>query len=71
MRLAAECERRRIWTSPDLRVRESDAADLMGLSPKTLRNRRSLQDPALPDFQLRGGRALYSLASILAWMASS
>jgi hypothetical protein len=62
------CVERGIWVSPDHRVRERDAADLMGYRPKTLRNLRALNDPKLPEFEIRAGRALYSLAAIAEWM---
>jgi len=52
-------------------VRERDAAALMGLAEKTLKNRRSLDDPKLPSFEIRAGRALYSLASLAAWMTKA
>jgi hypothetical protein len=56
-----------MWLSYDDRVREADAADLIGLKVKTLRNRR-YQDAPLP-FLMRGGRPLYSLSDLAAFMA--
>lgn len=53
------CIERGIWVSPDGKVRESDAAGLIGLSPKTLRNWRHA-DRRLP-FTTRAGRPLYAL----------
>ena len=69
--LRAECERRGTWISPDGRVRERDAAILMGCSAKRLKNRRAELDDRLPSFVKRNGRVLYSLVSIAAWMAKS
>lgn len=66
--LRAACKLRGVWISPDGFVRECDAADLMGVTPKTLKNRRSLHDPKLPAHEKRAGRTLYALASIAAWM---
>lgn len=68
LRLSEECRRRGYWISPDGRVREHDAAELMGLKPKTLKNRRSLEDPNLPSFEIRAGRALYSITSLSEWL---
>ena len=63
-----ECRRRGLWISYDGRLKEKDAADLMCLAPKTLRNRRSMMDDNLPGYEIRKGRALYSIVSIAAWM---
>ena len=71
MRLQAYCRQAGIRILPIGLVRESDAAILMGLASKTLKNRRSMHDPLLPKFEIRGGRALYSLVAIAAWMARS
>jgi hypothetical protein len=67
-RVREECERRGYWISHDGRLRERDAAELMGLAQKTLRNRRALKDPNLPAFVKRRGRPLYSIASLAAWL---
>ena len=71
MRLQAYCRQAGITILPAGLIRDSDAARLMGLASKTLKNRRSMHDPSLPQFEIRAGRALYSLVSIAAWMASS
>ena len=63
------CRDRSIWLSPDDRVREADAATLVGLQPKTLANRR-YEDAPIP-FVMRAGRPLYALADLAAWMASA
>jgi len=68
--LRQECERRGYWISHDDRLRERDAAELMGLRPKTLRNRRSLKDPSLPVFVGRRGRPLYAISSLAAWLST-
>jgi len=67
MRLRAYCDETGIPILPGGFVRESDAASLMDLKPKTLKNRRSMRDPMLPLFEMRRGRAVYSLASIAQW----
>lgn len=69
--LHEECRRRGYWISPDGGIREKDAADLMGLAPKTLRNRRSLLDNSLPAFKIRNRRALYSITSLAEWLRSA
>ena len=56
------CRERGIWVSPDGRVREADAADLLGRQPKTLANWR-YGDQRLP-FVIRAGRALYALEDL-------
>lgn len=62
--LRAACRTRGHWIAPDDRVREDAAADLLGYSPKTLRNRR-YEGAGLP-FVTRAGRVLYALADIAA-----
>lgn len=65
--LREACRSRGVWLSYDDRVREADAADLIGLTVKTLRNRR-YQDAPLP-FVMRLGRPLYALTDLAAFMA--
>lgn len=65
--LRAACRERGIWLSHDDRVREADAADLLGLAAKTLCNWRSA-DRRLP-FEPRNGRPLYALVDLAAWLA--
>ena len=60
--LERACVERGIWVSPDGRVREADAADLIGMAAKTLRNWRYV-DRRLP-FVTRSGRPLYALADL-------
>ena len=71
MQLRAHCIQSGIPVLPFATVREEDAAKLMNLRPKTLKHRRALDDPSLPSFEIRSGRALYALASIAAWMGRS
>ena len=65
-RLRAHCITVGISLLPGGMVWEADAAVLMGVRPRTLKNRRSLRDPALPRYEIRGKarRAVYSLAAI-------
>lgn len=60
--LRAACVARGTWVSPDERVREADAAELIGWQPKTLRNRRYADAPI--PFVMRGGRPLYALSDL-------
>lgn len=69
--LRAACQFRDIWVSHDGRVREADAATLMGLAAKTLRNRRCALDPNLPAHITRNRHPLYSLASLAEWLESA
>jgi hypothetical protein len=63
------CRERGTWISPDDRVRESAAAELLGLRPKTLENWRA--NGARLPFIKRAGRPLYALADLAAHIASS
>jgi hypothetical protein len=62
----AACQARGIPISGDDRVREADAAALLGIEVKTLRNRRYMFDPRTPEFVKRNGRAWYQLSAIAA-----
>ena len=67
--LEAACRERGHWISPDNRVREDAAADLIGLAPKTLRNWRSTDAP-LP-YILRKARPLYRLEDLAEYLAAA
>lgn len=66
-RLRSYCRAMGIPILPVDLVREHDAATLMGLAAKTLRNRRSDLDPTLPSHIKRGRTTLYFITSIAAW----
>lgn len=67
--LRAACAARGIWVSADDRVREADAAELLGMAPKTLRNWRYTNEP-LP-YTTRAGRPLYALSDLAEWLANA
>lgn len=67
--LRAECVARGTWVSPDGYVREAGAADLIGWSTKTMRNRRYSDSP-IPHIT-RQGRPLYALTDIAEWMINT
>jgi len=67
--LQAAVRARKIWISPDERLREADAADLLGLKRKTLENWRGAHAP-LPYIK-RNGRPLYALLDIAKHIAAS
>ena len=68
-KLETSCRERGLWVSPDGRVREDDAADLLGMKPKTLSNWR-YGDGRLP-FVKRSGRPLYALADLAEYLAAA
>lgn len=60
--LRTVCRARGYWLAPDDRVREDTAAELLGIAPKTMKNRR-YEGAGLPHV-IRAGRPLYALADI-------
>jgi hypothetical protein len=67
--LRETCRERGTWLSPDDRVREADAAELLGLKPKTLENWRAA-GAKLPYIK-RAGRPIYALADLARYIADS
>jgi len=58
------CQQNGKWVSPDDRVDEATAAELLGVSPFTMRNWRSARQP-LAFFRVRGrGRISYRLRDL-------
>lgn len=66
--LTARLEARGCWVSLDNRVREAAAANIIGLSPRTLRQWR--EEGRGPVFVAIGHRITYRLADLLAWLDS-
>ncbi|KZY36518.1 hypothetical protein A3754_01975 [Alcanivorax sp. HI0083] len=61
--------------TPDARLAPDDAAKLLGLSPRTLKNARSdAHDQRGPAFRRlpgpKGGRVSYALTDLAQWMAA-
>lgn len=67
--LKKACRERNYWISPDGRVRADVAADLIGLTPKTLSNWR--QDAARLPHTMRAGRPLYALEDLANYLAKA
>jgi hypothetical protein len=65
--LRAWCAERGHWVMEDGRVFEDVAAQILGLSAGTLRNRRSYGSGALPYHRSGGGRITYRLADLIAY----
>lgn len=59
------------WLSPDLRVGIDDAATLVGMTPKSFKNRLA-KPPALRVYQLggRGHKRSVRLADLAEWIES-
>lgn len=69
-RLEAWCAEHGRWVSPDKRVREDVAAEILGMAPGTMRNRRAALAPVLPCYQV-SGRVTYRLDDLAALVESS
>lgn len=66
-RIAAELRARRHWVSDDWRVREPTAAELIGISTRTLRTWRT--EGRAPTF-IDAGRLTYRISDLLDFIAS-
>ncbi|WP_418648799.1 hypothetical protein ACNQFN_10980 [Thauera butanivorans] len=66
-RLEAWCRENKHWVSADGRVREATAAELVGMSAGTLRNRRCALNPVMA-FYLAGGRVTYRIEDVATWL---
>lgn len=67
--MRAACAVMGLATTWDGYVSEADAARLMGRSPSTMRNRRSLDRPV--PYRKRGRHVEYSLTDLARWDAES
>lgn len=67
--LEATCRESGAFISGDGRIGEEVAAELLGLAPGTLANRRS-EGAAPPHYRLGGGghRVTYNLSDLAAWI---
>ncbi len=64
--LAERLERAGKWVSLDGRISEPDAAELVGVSPRTFRNWRD--EGRGPVFVLVGRRLTFRIADLLRWL---
>lgn len=64
--LAARLEQSRHWVSPDLRVREPVAAEVLGVTARTLQRWR--EAGIGPAFVVIGRNVTYRLGDVLQWV---